>query len=504
MGEITVMSELEHAATEPQNPPEPRAEAQTPTSSKPRIQSVDILRGLAILGMALSGMLPWGTLPAWMYHAQLPPPEMKFNPEIPGITWVDLVFPFFLFALGAAIPLSLGRKVEQLPPLSENGWIERFKLIGGLLWRGALLLLFAYISQHFRPFSLNGSPTETTWWLSLLFFGATILVWGRFPSSWPAASRYALPVAGLIAFATAPNWLPPAGDKPFAFDPGRVDIILFVLANVAVSGSLIWWATKDRPYARLAIIGAVTAIFLTNTVDGPGKMIWDWTPLKEVYQFGFHKYLLIVLPGTFCGELVRLHAKHREPDGHTPAAGWFVAIVGLSASVIACIGLLNRDVTLTLVALMVLCGGAYAVISRACHMSDAMRQMAAWGTVLILIGILLDPQAGGIKKDSANLSYFFTTSGLAFWMVIAWSEITKNALGARIWQPLAQVGQNPILGYVAITNFVPAFIRLTGIHPWVGGQGWDPWMMAGYGLFQTLLVAIICAIAARFKFYLRA
>lgn len=29
-----------------------------------------------------------------MSHAQTPPPDHIFNPEIPGITWVDLVFPF--------------------------------------------------------------------------------------------------------------------------------------------------------------------------------------------------------------------------------------------------------------------------------------------------------------------------------------------------------------------------------------------------------------------------
>lgn len=32
----------------------------------------------------------------WMFHAQTPPPTYAFNPDVPGITWVDLVFPFFL------------------------------------------------------------------------------------------------------------------------------------------------------------------------------------------------------------------------------------------------------------------------------------------------------------------------------------------------------------------------------------------------------------------------
>jgi predicted acyltransferase len=74
---------------------------------KTRNESVDALRGFAVLTMVLSGSIAFGdVLPAWMYHAQVPPPDHTFNPAIPGITWVDLVFPFFLFSMGAAIPLS--------------------------------------------------------------------------------------------------------------------------------------------------------------------------------------------------------------------------------------------------------------------------------------------------------------------------------------------------------------------------------------------------------------
>jgi predicted acyltransferase len=74
---------------------------------------LDALRGLAILLMVFSGRIPFGVLPEWMYHAQVPPPAHVFNGAIPGITWVDLVFPFFLFAMGAAIPLALQTRLTQ-------------------------------------------------------------------------------------------------------------------------------------------------------------------------------------------------------------------------------------------------------------------------------------------------------------------------------------------------------------------------------------------------------
>ena len=58
-----------------------------------RAHALDALRGFAILTMVLSGVIPYKVLPSWMYHAQIPPPSHQFNPDLPGLTWVDLVFP---------------------------------------------------------------------------------------------------------------------------------------------------------------------------------------------------------------------------------------------------------------------------------------------------------------------------------------------------------------------------------------------------------------------------
>lgn len=90
---------------------------------KGRAYAIDLLRGLAIVGMVLSGNFGWNpALPAWLFHAQVPPPDFTFDPSLPGITWVDLVFPFFLFSMGAAFPFSLGRKLDRgvRPPRSSG------------------------------------------------------------------------------------------------------------------------------------------------------------------------------------------------------------------------------------------------------------------------------------------------------------------------------------------------------------------------------------------------
>ena len=71
-----------------------------------RYQSLDFLRGVSIFGMIFSAIIPYGVLPAWMYHIQNPPPTHALDMNLPGIGWVDLVFPIFIFCMGVAIPLS--------------------------------------------------------------------------------------------------------------------------------------------------------------------------------------------------------------------------------------------------------------------------------------------------------------------------------------------------------------------------------------------------------------
>jgi len=77
-----------------------------------RLNSLDAFRGLAILCMVLSSSIAFGDImPAWMFHAQTPPPMHIFNPNLPGITWVDLVFPFFFVFNGGCH--SLGTEQES-------------------------------------------------------------------------------------------------------------------------------------------------------------------------------------------------------------------------------------------------------------------------------------------------------------------------------------------------------------------------------------------------------
>ena len=123
--------------------------------------------------MILSGSIPFGgMLPDWMYHAQLPPPTHKFNPNLPGLTWVDLVFPFFLFAMGTAFPFALSKKIKS--------GVSNFKISLQILERGLLLAGFAIFIQHFKPYALNPSPTNQDWLIGILGFILLFALYLRF------------------------------------------------------------------------------------------------------------------------------------------------------------------------------------------------------------------------------------------------------------------------------------------------------------------------------------
>lgn len=71
-------------------------------SNKNRLVSLDVFRGITIAGMVLVNN-PGGSPVYW------PLDHAEWN----GLTPTDYIFPFFLFIVGVAIPIALGRRVEE-------------------------------------------------------------------------------------------------------------------------------------------------------------------------------------------------------------------------------------------------------------------------------------------------------------------------------------------------------------------------------------------------------
>jgi hypothetical protein len=421
-----------------------------------RDASLDALRGLAVLGMVLSGAVGFGgQLPAWMYHAQLPPPLHKLQ-ALPGITWVDLVFPMFLFALGAALPLALQKAGAR-----------------GLLWtalrRGALLLYFALFTQHFKAWNLAAQPGPLEQCMSIAAFALLGLQLVRRTPTWLRLAAWVLALTLLFT-------LPFKGDA--GFDPKRQDIILMVLANMALLGSLLWGLTRQQPWIRWALLPAIVAVMLAPTGSWTHSLL-QWSPLPWAHQFVFLKYLLIVVPGMVVGEWL---LQGPETQGSRGLAGLALALVLVNVTL-----LFARETSLN-----VLLSAALLAFGAVRAQGAFERKVWQLGATLLLLGLLLEPLQGGIRKDPSTFSYQVLGAALSIFMLLA-----LRGLHTQVQAPLAGIGRNPLLAYVAGSLLVLPLLQLTGLM-----DDWSALNSSGFtallkGLLFTAAVAGITLLANR-------
>jgi predicted acyltransferase len=137
-----------------------------------RIRSIDVLRGLTVLVMIfVNDLASVKGLPWWTYHM-----PSKQN----GMTYVDVVFPAFLFLVGMAIPLAIDRRVRQ----GDSG----LRLWSHILMRSVSLVVLGLVIANAGKAdpNLTGMPGRV--WGALALTGA-ILFWLVYPRNGGARQR---------------------------------------------------------------------------------------------------------------------------------------------------------------------------------------------------------------------------------------------------------------------------------------------------------------------------
>jgi predicted acyltransferase len=486
------------------------------TNNSNRVLSLDALRGLAILMMVLSGVIPYRLLPGWMYHAQLPPPTHRFAPYLAGITWVDLVFPMFLFAMGAAIPLALSRYLEKHTPW----WDVQLKI----LTRGFMLAFFAIFLQHIRPFTLNAGPDPITWVTALAGLLVLFLIYTTIkePSEVPSSAaienapdsqakprlserlhaflfsyRVYVRVLGFVSALTMLYFLTyPDGS---GFKITRSDIIIIVLANMAVFGSWIWLATRNAHIMRYGIMGLLTACILASTAVGWVKVVWETSPAPWLFKFYYLKYLFIIIPGIITGEqLVRwaslIKSETSIPSGKETIRYFFIVVTSMLVLLVTLAGLYFRVVSVALIINLILGLTLMALFRNIMgERAKLMREILYYGLFWLLLGFCFEPFEGGIKKDVSTFSYYFVTTGLTILILVVFM-IMLDMYKKQRWLPLlVENGQNPMIAYVGMMNFIYPVLGLTMLDIATNKYFVDPWMGFLRGLVYTIILAWIVA-----------
>jgi heparan-alpha-glucosaminide N-acetyltransferase len=158
-------------------PTSPRAE-----TTATRVVSLDIFRGFTMAVMifvnALSDVhgLPW-----WTYHAHASEDRM---------TYVDMVYPFFLFIVGMSIPLSITQRLKRNSSQAAL-WLH-------VLIRAASLIVLGLILANAEKADPSRMPISGNLWALIGLVGAALYL-NIYPKSerFPAYSKI-LRVLGLI------------------------------------------------------------------------------------------------------------------------------------------------------------------------------------------------------------------------------------------------------------------------------------------------------------------
>ena len=442
-----------------------------------RIITIDILRGITIFAMILCANIGYQSdLPAWMFHGQTPPPTYAFNPDVPGITWVDLVFPFFLFTMGAAFPLAMRKRLE-------NG-VSRWKVTASLFKRWLTLTIFAIVLGNAYQIGASTRPDIIKGLFSIVLWGVMFLSLVRVKDENKSKLLNNTGLLLLVVMAVlAVDWL---GLKLSRWNS---DIIIMILANIAIFGGLIWMFTKDNIRLRWLILVFIVAL---KALSSYMPQALDWVPsfssIGWFFSWGYLQYLIIALAGSIVGDMLQSHSRSEtktDIDIYHITAG----IIALAAMLVQLWGLFTRHILADFIISAVLGAGFLAITWKR---RNIVSSLGYFGFAFMLIGIIFDPIDGGITKDYCNLSYMLTTTGMTALtgaLVLA-LELKWNIKG----RGLSGCGQNPMLAYT-VTNFLtgPALAML-GIGAWMDAisLGSPFWGIIRGLLYTLLMVAVTC------------
>lgn len=130
-------------------------------STLERIVSIDALRGITILVMIfVNDLAGVANAPAWMKHV---------HSGTDGMTFVDLVFPTFLFIVGMSVPFAIGRRLDKGESL--------LSVFGHILTRTLGLLVIGVFMVNTE--SMKDGYLSSLWTFAMYI--SVMMVWNVIP-----------------------------------------------------------------------------------------------------------------------------------------------------------------------------------------------------------------------------------------------------------------------------------------------------------------------------------
>ena len=440
----------------------PAASAQ-PAPKRERALGLDAVRGICLVGMNVAFAIPFAVLPAWMYHMQNPPPSGAYA-SIPGLTWQDIIFPGFVFAMAAAIPIRGVQLLAAGQPGTRIAW--------DAIKRAVLLYVFALIIGHVNPYYTEyysrGGNT-----LAIAGFLTCFALFVRRRDDWSPRAFAWVRRAGWVATAAILFASPLLWGGTFSLL--RRDHIISAIAVTYVVSTFIWLLTQASFRARLVVAAVVALLKLMAPLGGVFGMLLGRSHAPAFYEPWYFELLLVAIPGLIAGDLLREwmnrprvaaveDAPHGEPLFRARLA--VATLLGFAIPVVLLVGLYQRWLpATTFVTIAMVAAGAFILHPLRTTPQRGLTQIGAWAAVFLVIGVLLEPLEGGIKKDPQTLSFLFLCGGMWLAVLLSMTILLDLIQGAArtLSRPIVLAGQNAMLAYVLYMLFFSHVAYLTGI-----------------------------------------
>jgi predicted acyltransferase len=378
-----------------------------PSAGLNRIQSIDALRGFVMFMMIFVNDLAGAgkIVPDWMVHFSDRPHGGS------GMTFVDLVFPAFLFMVGMSIPLALGGRLSK----GQSPW----QILLHVVIRALSLMVIGILMVHETP-DAAALGWSGDWWCVLMYLSAM----AAFCSMSPPASagepcrrfwrilNLALRCAGFLALV----WLAlvfrgPQDQRIISLTPFSIDTswygILGLIGWAYLVASAVFLVFRQN---RAAVLGCMALLMCLFVADRGGLFEGFW--LNRIVGIG----------GTL---------------GSLPA----IAVGGL---------LLGSMIT----------APSFTSLG-------ARTKFTLWFVAGCVAAALLLNRTYGISKNSATPSWCFWACAITATIWYGLHLLADVRQIKSISRPLVLAGQNVLLAYL-ISEMLPGLLNALGL-----GAGYD-------------------------------
>ncbi len=399
-----------------------------------RIESIDVGRGIAILMMLfVNDIAGVNGIPTWMKHTPR---------GVDGLTFVDLVFPAFLFIVGMSLPFAIRRRLER----GDTMW----QIWKHILIRTIGLLVIGVFMVNSDSISDKGPLNPHMW--TLLMYTGVILVW-NVPLQGPGLKRNIMLKLRIVGvFLLAVLALLYRGKEISGFFQMRTQWwgILGLIGWAYIVSCIFYIPLRRQKAGLVAAMTILYCIYMADVGGGLAFLSWIKPVINISYMLGSHS--AIVISGALLGLIL---TPDSPVQGYKARIRWAI-IYGLGLALGGLLLHSLHDIHEMFLINKILGTPPWCLLSSA---------IFAW--IWVIVYWLIDVRrwkrwAVIVKSAGANALFAFILAPI-FYSIFA---LLAQAFGG--FDFFAELGNNFAIGFWRALVFSFGLIWLTGILPRAG------------------------------------